>query len=131
MMTQTELKTRIEERGAPTFENRGNYLFVEIAGLYSLKLILSTIQKISDNCQHDNLGKVLVDLRELEGDLSIIDRFEIGVEVARVIGPKIKVAAVARRSIINYMAETVAVNRGANLKVFSEMGKALNWLEEK
>lgn len=52
------------------------------------------------------------------------------VENARIIGPKIKVAAIARRSFINYMTKAVAVNRGGNLKVFSEMEPAMKWLGE-
>jgi len=51
------------------------------------------------------------------------------VEISKYWGAKIQVASVVAESLINFAAETVAVNRGANFKVFSEMAPALEWLE--
>jgi hypothetical protein len=112
----------------PVFENRGGYLFVEVTEPYSLKVMKSIIQQIADICGEEDLDKVLVDLRTIDETISIMDRYEVGVEVAKIIGPKVKVAGVAQKALINYMAETVAVNRYGKLKVFSDMDKATEWL---
>jgi hypothetical protein len=58
----------------------------------------------------------------------MIDRYETGILMAKVWGNKIKVAAVAKKSLINYLTENAAINRGARFKVFSEMNPALEWL---
>ncbi len=49
--------------------------------------------------------------------------------MARVLGSKIQIAAVAELSLINWLGETVAVNRSTNFKVFSEIAPALERLE--
>src|SRR5215510_4469250 len=111
-----------------TCENRGSYLYVRINGPFSLKVILSAIQQAVDVCGHENLSKSLFDLRAIQESISTMDRYDMGVEVAKAIGSKIQVAAIAQSHLINRMAENVAVNRGANLKAFSDIEKAKEWL---
>ena len=113
----------------PVFQNKGNYLFVEAIEPYSLKFLISMIHELNAHCQKGGLDQALVDLRNMEGEMSIMDRYDVGVEVAKVLGSRIKVAAVAQPSRINFMVETVAVNRGAKLKVFVDIEKAMEWLE--
>ena len=108
--------------------NRGNYLFVENPEPFSFKRALATIQEISEHCKRDSLDKVLFDMRNFYGHISIPDRYEIGKEIAKVFGPKIQVAVVANFNVINYLMENSAVNRGARVKIFFEMEKALEWL---
>ena len=111
-----------------TLENRGKYLFVEVTEPIVVKVILATIQEIADMCRNENLDKVLVDMRTVRESISIIDRYTAGVNVANVIGPKIKVAVVAREDIITYVAETAAVNRYGKMKLFSDLNEAMKWL---
>jgi hypothetical protein len=112
----------------PIYKNNGDHLFVELHEPYTLTLFLSTIQEIGEYCQKEKLNKVLVDLLKVTGNPSILDRYHFGVEIARVWGPRIKAAAIAEPSLVNFMAETVAVNRGANFKVFFDRDKASTWL---
>ena len=72
-----------------------------------------------------------MDLTQMEGNPNILDRYTIGVEVARICGATIQGAAIAKQSITNYMVENVAVNRGAKLKVVSTFEEAMKWLELK
>ncbi len=115
----------------PTCVNRGGYLHVEYFERYSLESILASIQEVSEHCKRDSLDKVFMDIRGVRGHISIVDRYELGKEIAKVIGPKIKVAAVAQMNLINYLMENSAVNRGAKIRVFTEIKKALEWLEVK
>ena len=113
----------------PVYENRGSYLFVEISEPYSLDLLLSMVQEIADRCQQGNLRKVIVDLTQMEGNPSILDRYTIGAEVARICGARIECAAIVKRSLINQMVENVAVNRGAKLRVVPTLDEAMEWLK--
>jgi hypothetical protein len=113
----------------PTYVNKGNYLLVESDEPYSLALFMVIIHEIAQQCKQSNLSKALVDISKMTGNPSIIDRYETGVEISKYWGAKIQVASVVEESLINFVAETVAVNRGANFKVFSEIGPALEWLE--
>ncbi len=111
-----------------TLQNKGDYLLAEASGIYSLELFMSIIHEVSDRCRAENLNKALVDLRNVEGDPSILDRHRFGIEIADVWGPRIKVAAVAKTEVINRMAENTAVNRGANLWATPDLALALEWL---
>ena len=110
------------------FKNKGDYLLAEASGNYSLEPFLSIIHKVADRCQGENLNKGLLDLRNMEGNPGILDRYRFGIEIAKVWGPRLKVATVARPEAINKMGETTAVNRGANLWVTPDFDLALKWL---
>ena len=112
-----------------TCQNKGDYLFVEVGEPYSLDLLMSTIHDVADHCQKENLNKVLIDLRKMEGSPNIFDRYRIGIEIVKAWGSKIKVAVLARLGVVNRMAENTAVNRGAKLLVTFDKKTALTWLE--
>ena len=95
---------------------------------YSLKTAFFFLQEFAEICQSEGLEKALVDVLILDGRISIWDRYKIGEEYIRVVGPKIRVALVARQSLINLVMENVIVNRGGRLKVFTETKSALKWL---
>jgi len=107
----------------------GDYLFVEVSEPYSLKLFLSTIHEVADHCREENLDKVLIDLRGMEGNPSIFDRFQAGIEIVKSWGIGIKAAVIARPVVINRTGENTAVNRGSKIKMFSEIKDATAWLE--
>ena len=109
--------------------NKERYLFVELSGEYALSLFINAVHEISKQSEKEHLKKVLVDITKMTGSPSIIDRYETGVEISKYWGTKIQVAAVATESLINFSTETVAVNRGANFRVFIEMNAALKWLQ--
>lgn len=112
----------------PSFENKGTYLLATVGGAYSLEVFMSIIHEVAERCQKEKLKKVLIDLRKVEGNPSIIDLYELGVEIANAVGPGIRGAAVARRRMVNYMGENTAVNRGAIFKVFTDVEEAMEWL---
>ena len=112
----------------PIYENRGSYLFVRLTEPYSLKLALSSLREFAERCKQERLEKALIDVSVLERKISIWDRYQIGEEYVRVVSPKIRVAMVGRRELIDLMMENVVVNRGGRFKVFPEMESALKWL---
>ena len=112
-----------------SFENKGTYLLAIVNGSYSLEVFMSVIHEVAERCRKEKLKKALIDLRKVEGNPSIIDLYELGVEIANAVGPGIRGAAVARSKMVNYMGENTAVNRGAIFKVFTDIEQAMEWLE--
>ena len=112
----------------PSFENRGSYLFARITEPYSLKMGFAFLQEFSDVCRQENVEKALIDGFILERPISTWDRYQLGEEYIRVVGPKIKVALVGKRDLIDLTMENVVVNRNGRFKVFHEMEHALKWL---
>jgi len=113
----------------PTYQNKGDYLLVEVNEPYSLKLAISSIQEIAARCGQDNLHKVLIDMSKVDGNPSIFDRYRAGIEIVRLWGSRIRAVVVARPDMINRVTENTAVNRGAKLLMASDMESALQWLE--
>lgn len=102
---------------------------IEITEPYSAKMINSAIHEADITCREQNLNKVLVDMRNMPGDPSLLDRHLHGIEVAKIWGSRIKAALVLRTERLSHMTENTAVNRGANVLSTSDFARAMEWLE--
>ena len=83
---------------------------------------------IQDYCKENGLRKVIIDAREQESSLSLVDGFNFGVETA-VMMKKMSIAVLyeAGDESIIYIINS-ASSRGMNIKAFTDMGEAVNWL---
>lgn len=110
-----------------TFEIFDAYLKIFIAGenpYAEIDEIIATIKRLADE---NNRTKVLLDTMTVSG-LSEMEKFFAGEQGAKILGHKIKTAVVSPQEKINKFMETVAVNRGARLRVFGSEPEALEWL---
>jgi hypothetical protein len=89
--------------------------------------------EIFDIALDNRLSKVLVDVRELEGRLGILDSYLLVTEVFdKLRGKGMRKAAIVDEpvsSLREWFLETVARNRGFNFRVFADQEDALKWLE--
>lgn len=110
-------------------EQRDNYIYVEYDEEYSIDVFVSTSKQVFDFCQAKNYRKVLVNITNMPGKVRTLQRFEIGVQGSLLFRNLIKVAVLYRVEEIDWFAETVSKNRGLNAKIFSDLDKAMEWLE--
>ncbi|HUI88394.1 MAG TPA: hypothetical protein VLX61_06680 [Anaerolineales bacterium] len=110
------------------FENKGQYLLMTPSEGYSVESYKKAIAEARDLCEQYGLTKMLADVRRLDYPISAADRFEIGVEIANTFGAKIQFAILAPAAMINGLVENAAVNRGGNVRAFSNMEEAKEWL---
>lgn len=110
-------------------EDHENYLQVHYSEPYQLDTFIALIKEVAETCRAMNCTKVLIDIRRMSGKVGTMDRFQIGVAGAEAFRGLAKVAVLYRREEINQFAENVSVNRGANVKGFSNLDKALKWLD--
>lgn len=66
-----------------------------------------------------------------QGSIPVVDRFQLGIEIATILGSKIQMAILAPRLMIDKLGENTAVNRGGRVFVTSSREQALAWLKEK
>jgi hypothetical protein len=93
----------------------------------------TTRQKIAELCKTENLTKVLVDDRTITSLPSFEDLFQFGATFLESGFPLyIKIAHVVNSEMMadNEFLETVAVNRGANIKTFQNLDEAKAWLKD-
>lgn len=109
-----------------------DYIYFKIKGDYSWKNErpkFDEIVKASDNL---NCETILLDCREINYDVSTFDRYEIGEYIAENYGERnLKIALLGNPKKLDRFTETVAQNRGANFRMFTEENEALKWLLNK
>ncbi len=112
-----------------SFEKKEEYLYLIISGEYDKRDFLSYPKMIKEECEKEKIYKVLLDALALKGtNAPKMDRFFIGEEVAKTLGPGIKLAAAWPEKDIDKLAEIVAINRGGNIYVHGDLETAKDWL---
>lgn len=109
-------------------ENKGEYIFIDYDEPYTLNNLIALMKEASDFCAAEHSEKLLVSIYNMPGKVSTLDRFELGIQGTLIFRAKIKIALVYRKDELNFFAENVAVNRGMNARIFSDMNEAKNWL---
>jgi len=113
------------------FEARDPVLVVTAAGEVSLEEALGVFKQSVDAAAERGLRLLVVDCLGVRGELSTLERFELGhtmSEYAAKKSPALKVATVGRPPLINGFAAQVAFNRGITAETFSDVEHALGWL---
>ena len=114
------------------FESKEDYLLVTLEGPVSFSEAIAVLTKVREVATERGFDKVLVDCRSVRGELSSFERYELGKTMAghwlKECSGTPKVALVGKPPTINGFGALVAANRGFLAKTFSELPKALNWL---
>ena len=114
-------------------EARGDHLYVRASGVRTRATVTAMTLEIFDTAVTRSLTKVLIDVRELEGRLGMLDSYLMVTEVFQ----KLRWKGVHKAAIVDEQAssfrgwflETVARNRGFNIRVFADQEEAREWLE--
>jgi hypothetical protein len=120
-------------------QTQPGYLLMIYEGLYEPSLAGEFTDQILEACKSHQPTKLLINMLQVEGHMSTMDRFHLSVLAAtKYMGAKLtKKIPSCRYAIVGNLPlvdskrfeETVAVNRGVNIKVFTDMKEALVWLE--
>ena len=121
-----------------TYEAADNLVRAVLTGPFSITKAKSTFLTIRDAAYRHKAQKVLVDGRLVIGEPEPIERFEYGEFVAEAaadlkhqesLGAP-QFAYVLEEPVLDRLrlGETVAINRGMNVKAFSDIQEAERWL---
>ena len=112
-----------------SIEKNDNYLYLNISGQFEINEFLNLPALMKAECEKEKIFKVLVNGFNINGtNLSTIDRFSMGERIAHVFSSNTKIAVLWPDKHNNQFAETVAINRGADFRVFGNMEAAKEWL---
>ena len=112
-------------------QDEGVFLRVKAVGTCdNLEQLKEYVLAIHQAATSAGLTRALVDERELRYRLSTIDSFESGSFVAEMapLGAKIAVTCNLEGKADTRFWETVAVNRGAEVKIFDDIESAEEWI---
>ena len=109
------------------------YICLSCTGVLSVDALLQVFDQGFARAEKMGLRGVLIDIRGVGGATpSTLDRFTAGDALAnmqRKQSVRICVAVVGKNPLVNGFGETVAVNRGATGKAFTDIDDAVTWLE--
>jgi hypothetical protein len=120
------------------FESRKHYLRATVSGAYSLRRAQDVFDETVKAALAAGHRRILLDASGVSGAPTQDERYILGLFVAaeqRILAAKtppieVQVAIYGRQPLIdpNRFGETVAVNRGAKVKVSEQIEEALSWL---
>jgi hypothetical protein len=112
-----------------TFRWEGDRLLVHASGVRPPTWVLDLIQRIGTAIGSRPTRSLLADLSGVTGPISDLDRLSFAQAAAR--WPKIPCATVfhPRMADPRRFGESVAQNRGLNLRVFTDLTEARAWID--
>ena len=107
-----------------------DYLHIQYSGEFRLAEAKSSVDAMLDSCRQSGSTKVLFDCTAMSGELTVMDRFNVGQYTSEKMDPGLKIAMVVDEKYIlpDNFFEVVARNRGIYINVTSEMEEAIEWL---
>ena len=110
------------------FQDNKSYLTAVCNGEWDSTSGTQVVTQIKEKAEQSSHTRILIDWRGVSLPKSEFIRYQSGLDVAKYLTHPLKIATVGLPENINHFAETAAVNRGANFKVFENVPDALNWL---
>ena len=111
--------------------NTKDFIKTTATGVLDFAASKQAILDIASQIKQPGEYEVLMDTRESEAALSITDLYQLGEALSNhpslrrssiaILGPKQEAEKMA-------FFETVAINRGANIKAFTDFEQAISWL---
>ena len=113
-------------------EVKDDYISVRCQGLYNQKNLMTIFDEVLQIPGRYDLEVVLVDVREIKGDHpTTLERYQLGVFISEHNSLGVCIVVVGEEPYIDprRFGETVALNRGARGKVFTDMQVAESWID--
>jgi len=113
-------------------EKVDDYLRVTYTGPFRLEEARRTVDAMVTGCARERCERVLLDCREMTGDMSVINRFDVAQYGSLTIPRSVRIALLGRPDQIlpDRFFENAARNRGVKVTVFTEGSDAVAWLAE-
>lgn len=101
---------------------------VTVSGEYAFESIFEFIKQVKEEAERLGKSKVLIDSRNIAGQMTEAERFQGGQKIAEVFGARLKAVLLTPVENITKLGELTAVNRGARFLVTDSEDEALDWL---
>ena len=114
------------------FELHGDVIHATVTGTFSLKEAVRLFRQLCDTAADKKVSKILINNLNVHGNVSTMDRYEFGGEMARQLKQRqinLRLAFVGRLPVMDGFAAIVAQNQGVVTEVFSTEHEALRWLD--
>ena len=111
-----------------TFVDEEGFLFAKATGQWNLASVKNAVTEIRDEAVKRKYHGVLIDIREVEGSPSLMERHELGLHVVNQTRGVLKGAIFIRGAATDKHLENVVTNRGAKILFTPDREEAVHWL---
>ena len=107
-----------------------DHLLTVVSGSFDHAKLAAMLKDIFAASSCHGLRRILIDIRTLEGDLSVMARYDFGRIAAELQREPVRIAVLGTEAQLwpDRFAENVANNRGVQTKVSTDLVEALAWL---
>jgi hypothetical protein len=112
-------------------ELEAGLLLVTAGGTVAFDAALRLLKQVFNTAVEKQVNAILVNGLALDGKLSTLERYRLGIEVAAYLKERkmnLRIAFVGTPPTLDGFGVRVAQNRGATVNMFSSQQGALNWL---
>lgn len=111
--------------------NQKDFILAEIRGNYNFENLKAYYRQIMKKCIESGHKKLMIDIRELEGTISFIDRFNLASVIDEFLDQFVKTVVLIKDNPAyqERIFETVANNRGAFVKIVIDEKEAYEFLQ--
>jgi len=111
-------------------DDKGTYLLVEFFGEFGVEAGKRCVDRMVEACVTHKRSKVLLDCRRMTGNMPVLDRFQVAEYGATRGRQFMRLALLNRENVLlpDNFVENVAVNRGMDMKIFTDYNEAERWL---
>ena len=115
-----------------SIHNKGSYLLIEFFGEFSVEAGKQCVDRMMEACLKQRQSRVLLDCRRMTGSMTVISRFQVAEYGAFSLDFLNRFALVNRDDVLlpDNFVENVAINRGMDMKIFTDFDAAEQWLTE-
>src|SRR5262245_1368250 len=109
----------------------GEFLLAVVSGRVSFDAIWRVLKQICDTALQKKLTRILVDALAVEGVITTLDRYKLGVKLVNYCNEKKlwpMLAFIGQPPVINGFGAVVARNRGLAIEQFPNWKQALEWV---
>jgi hypothetical protein len=106
-----------------------HFVRVTVTGELEIDQLLSMIHLLGVDSETWSDDRVLVDLRSVRTEFSLLDQYRIGQEAATSLSHMGKIASLVRPERVTRMSEKAAQRSGTNVRVFDDERAATEWLQ--
>jgi hypothetical protein len=115
-----------------SFEAKDGVLYGSIRGPFTLREAVDAFTEVCIRALKLGVTKALVDCQDAVGQLSTIERYQLGEQVAfnchAITAAMVRVAVIGAPPLVNGFAALVASNRGLQSRTFPNVEEASQWL---
>jgi hypothetical protein len=113
-----------------TIQHQPDFVSIKITGPASLDDFVDLIATVGEQTRQRGDKRVLVDLLGVEGDMKFTEHFQLGSQAAQHLRHLDRMASVVPEDKITRTSEKVALKQGFQLRVFTSMSEAVEWLSQ-